>query len=95
LMGVLSVVDKLILSLYTKSLSADITEILPLSHPFFLWIMMPPCLHIRRNGRSMSRTIFIECNRSFPMLSRSRVVDRKPAIAFEHAWFDSTTKEVY
>ena len=27
LMGVLSVVDKLIVSLYTKSLSADITEI--------------------------------------------------------------------
>jgi hypothetical protein len=68
----------------------------PLSHLFFLRIIMPLSRLIRRNGRSMSRTIFIQCNRSFAMLSsRSGIVDRKPAIAFEHAWFNSTTKEVY
>jgi hypothetical protein len=76
--------------------SADMTEILPLSHLFFLRIIVPLGRLIRRNGRSMSRTIFIQCNRSFAMLSsRLGTVDRKPAIAFEHAWFNSTTKEVY
>jgi hypothetical protein len=69
---------------------------LSLSHLFFLRIIMPLSRLIRRNGRSMSRTIFIQCNRSFAMLSsRSGIVDRKPAIAFEHTWFNSTTKEVY